>query len=105
MPNSPRPTRLLESLNLFGLTHLDPVILAALADERPLLLIAPHGTAKSELLNRLAKLSQWKPRTGPRDTGDIVKGRGITYTKYELVRTYVGMVADPGTVLGELGID
>ncbi len=47
-----------------------------------------------ELLNRLAKLSQWKPRTGPRDTGDIVKGRGITYTKYELVRTYVGMVAD-----------
>lgn len=47
--------RLLESLNLFGLTHLDPVILAALADERPLLLIAPHGTAKSELLNRLAE--------------------------------------------------
>jgi MoxR-like ATPase len=44
----------LASLNLFGLAHLDPVILAALADERPLLLIAPHGTAKSELLNRLA---------------------------------------------------
>jgi MoxR-like ATPase len=55
MPASPRKTvRLLESLNLFGLTHLDPVILAALVDERPLLLIAPHGTAKSELLNRLA---------------------------------------------------
>jgi MoxR-like ATPase len=51
----PNPTRLLESLNLFGLTHLDPVILAALADEQPLLLIAPHGTAKSELLNRLAR--------------------------------------------------
>jgi len=49
-----KTVRLLESLNLFGLTHLDPVILAALADERPLLLIAPHGTAKSELLNRLA---------------------------------------------------
>jgi len=28
--------------------------LAALMDEQPLLLIAPHGTAKSELLNRLA---------------------------------------------------
>lgn len=54
MSASPRPIRLLESLNLFGLTHLDPVVLAALADERPLLLIAPHGTAKSELLNRLA---------------------------------------------------
>lgn len=49
-----KPVRLLRSLNLFGLDHLDPVILAALADERPLLLIAPHGTAKSELLNRLA---------------------------------------------------
>lgn len=54
MSVSSRPIRLLESLNIFGLTHLDPVVLAALADERPLLLIAPHGTAKSELLNRLA---------------------------------------------------
>ena len=52
MPNI--PIRLLEGLNLFGLSHLDPVILAALADEQPMLLIAPHGTAKSELLNRLA---------------------------------------------------
>jgi CO/xanthine dehydrogenase Mo-binding subunit len=47
-----------------------------------------------ELLTRLAKLANWKPRTGPRDAGDVVRGRGITYTKYELVRTYVGMVAD-----------
>ncbi len=49
-----RRTRLLRGLNLFGLDHLDPVILAALADERPLLLLGAHGTAKSELLNRLA---------------------------------------------------
>lgn len=48
------PLRLLRALNLYGLDHLDPVILAALADARPLLLIGPHGTAKSELLNRLA---------------------------------------------------
>jgi MoxR-like ATPase len=48
------PYRLLRSLNLFGLDFLDPIVLAALADERPLLLIGPHGTAKSELLNRLA---------------------------------------------------
>ena len=35
MPATPcTPTRLLASLNLFGLGHLDPVILAALADER-----------------------------------------------------------------------
>ena len=53
---SPRrmPVRLLRSLHLIGLDFLDPVVLAALADERPLLLIGPHGTAKSELLNRLA---------------------------------------------------
>jgi hypothetical protein len=48
------PLRLMRSLNLFGLDFLDPIVLAALLDERPLLLIGPHGTAKSELLNRLA---------------------------------------------------
>jgi MoxR-like ATPase len=47
-------THLLRALNLFGLDHLDPVLLAALADGRPLLLIGAHGTAKSELLNRIA---------------------------------------------------
>lgn len=46
--------RLLRRLNIFGLDHLDAVVLAALADERPLLLVGAHGTAKSELLNRLA---------------------------------------------------
>src|SRR5688572_22328223 len=49
-----RPLRLMRRLNLFGLDFLDPIVLAALADERPLLLIGPHGMAKSELLNRLA---------------------------------------------------
>lgn len=38
----------------FGLDHLDTVILAALADAQPLLLVGPHGTANSEPLNRLA---------------------------------------------------
>src|SRR5450631_91667 len=49
-----RGLQLLRRLNLFGLDFLDPIVLAALADERPLLLIGPHGTAKSELLNRVA---------------------------------------------------
>ncbi len=48
-----------------------------------------------ELLDRLAKLAGWTPRKGPaKGGGDIVKGRGVAYTKYELVRTYVGCVAD-----------
>lgn len=46
--------RLLQRLNVFGLCHLDAVLLAALADGEPLLLIGPHGTAKSALLNRIA---------------------------------------------------
>ena len=47
-----------------------------------------------EVLERLAKLAGWSPRTGSRESGDVVHGRGVSYTKYELVRTYVGMVAD-----------
>ncbi len=55
MPSKKRMRRyLLQSLNLFGLDYLDAVILAALTDEKPLLLIGGHGTAKSELLNRVA---------------------------------------------------
>jgi MoxR-like ATPase len=44
----------LRGLNVFGLDHLQSVILAALADEAPMLLIGTHGTAKSALLNRIA---------------------------------------------------
>lgn len=44
----------LRDLNLFGLDHLDAVLLAALASEAPMLLIGPHGSAKSALLERVA---------------------------------------------------
>jgi nicotinate dehydrogenase subunit B len=49
-----------------------------------------------ELLERLALVAKWQPRPSPRKdvTGDVVTGRGITYCKYELVRTYVGAVAE-----------
>jgi len=57
-----RRKHLLRSLNLFGLDHLDPVILASLADESTLLLIGRHGTAKSELLNRIAAALKLKHR-------------------------------------------
>jgi nicotinate dehydrogenase subunit B len=71
--------------------------LAALAGVDPLeyrikLLKDPRGL---ELLDRLKKLSGWTARVPrPRQDGDIVIGRGISYIKYELVRTYVGAVAD-----------
>lgn len=46
--------RLLRGLGIAGWDHLEPVILAALATEAPLLLIGPHGSAKTLVLTRLA---------------------------------------------------
>ncbi len=48
------PTDLFTQLGLHGLGPLAPVLLAALATEEPLLLIGPHGTAKTLLLTRIA---------------------------------------------------
>ena len=48
-----------------------------------------------ELIDRLARLASWKPRSQrAAATGDTAAGRGVSYIKYELVRTYVGVVAD-----------
>lgn len=48
-----------------------------------------------EVLDRLARLAAWKPRVaGSRDAGPFPRGRGVSYVKYELVRTYVAVVAD-----------
>jgi MoxR-like ATPase len=44
-----------EALGIHGWGHLDAVLLAALATESPLLLIGPHGTAKSLLIERVAQ--------------------------------------------------
>ncbi len=41
-------------LGIYGWSHLDPVLLAALASEAPLLLVGAHGTAKTLLVERLA---------------------------------------------------
>lgn len=52
----------------------------------------PRG---AELLQALLELSNWKPRAARAEvSGDIARGRGLAYVKYELVRTYVGAVAD-----------
>lgn len=54
MPDSTPAQGLLASLGLYGLSHLDAPVLAALSLETPMLLIGPHGSAKSALLQRLA---------------------------------------------------
>ena len=52
----------------------------------------PRGV---ELLKRLASFAQWQSRKSPKQkSGDVATGRGLTYIKYELARTYVGAVAD-----------
>jgi len=52
----------------------------------------PRG---AELLQALAQLAAWKPQPARSAiAGDIARGRGLAYVKYELVRTYVGAVAD-----------
>ena len=46
---------ILAALGVAGMDHLEPVFVAALVTEKPLLLIGPHGTGKSWLLVRLAE--------------------------------------------------
>ena len=49
----------------------------------------------TECLERLAKLASWTRRTGKAaPSGDIATGRGVSYVKYELVRTYVAVACD-----------
>lgn len=50
----PHPGSWLQPLGLVGLQSIEAPVLAALLTEQPLLLIGPHGTAKSLLLNRVA---------------------------------------------------
>ena len=49
-----------------------------------------------EVLSRLAALAKWEKRASPQKgaSGNVVKGRGMSYVKYELVRTYIGAVAE-----------
>jgi len=49
----------------------------------------------AECIDRCARLAKWTPRkSGSREAGEIARGRGFSYTKYELARTYVAVVAD-----------
>jgi len=55
IPKSPNKSILTKPLGLEGWSSLEPIILAALISEDPLLLVGRHGTAKSFLLERLAQ--------------------------------------------------
>jgi nicotinate dehydrogenase subunit B len=69
---------------------------AALAGADPLELRLKYldDSRGQEVLERLADLSNWRRRPKPDRSADVVTGRGLAYVKYELVRTYVGAVAE-----------
>jgi CO/xanthine dehydrogenase Mo-binding subunit len=56
----------------------------------------PDDKRGHEVLERLLALAKWDKRPSPQGngSGNIGRGRGISYVKYELVRTYVGTVAE-----------
>jgi nicotinate dehydrogenase subunit B len=56
----------------------------------------PSDTRGIECFTRVATLAKWDKRPSPKasQSGDLVTGRGVSYCKYELVRTYVAVVAE-----------
>jgi nicotinate dehydrogenase subunit B len=56
----------------------------------------PNDKRGIEVLNRVAALAKWDKRPSPKSgqSGDVVTGRGVSYCKYELVRTYIAAVAE-----------
>ncbi|GAC1540066.1 MAG: xanthine dehydrogenase family protein molybdopterin-binding subunit [Myxococcales bacterium] len=82
--------------NTFGNeSFLDELAAAAGADPLDYRLRNLNDARGAELLERLRKLASWKPRAErPKQEGEVATGRGVSYVKYELVRTYVGVVAD-----------
>jgi nicotinate dehydrogenase subunit B len=73
---------------------LDEIAAAIGADPLELRLQYLHDVRGEEVLERLAALSNWRQRPKSLRDGEIVTGRGLAYIKYELVRTYVGVVAE-----------
>lgn len=74
---------------------MDELALAAGADPFEFRLRHLNDKRGIECLERCARLAGWMPRKSrPEYSGDIAYGRGVSYIKYELVRTYVAVVAD-----------
>ena len=75
-------------------SFFDELAAASGADPLQLRLEYLHDARGEEVLERLAALSNWRQRPKADRRGEIVIGRGLAYVKYELVRTYVGVVAE-----------
>ena len=86
---------------------MDELAASAGADPLEFRLNHLNDTRGIELLRRLAAIAQWEQSSARKTVkGDVATGRGVSYVKYELMRTYVGAVAevqvDRGT--GEISV-
>jgi nicotinate dehydrogenase subunit B len=78
-------------------SFMDELAAAASADpfEFRLKYLDRNDKRAIELIERLAKLAKWEKRPSPQHVnGNVVSGRGVSYVRYDLARTYVGAVAE-----------
>lgn len=73
--------------------------LAAAARQDPLLFRMKHLTGERAMavLNGVARISNWESRPSPAPNagkGKVMKGRGVSYVRYEGNRTYVALTAE-----------
>ncbi|SEF10150.1 CO or xanthine dehydrogenase, Mo-binding subunit [Rhizobiales bacterium GAS191] len=87
-------------------SFLDEIAAEAGADPLEFRLKYLEDSRGRELLERLADISMWRDRPKADRSGEVATGRGLAYVKYELVRTYVGAVADVevNRITGEIAV-